>query len=151
MTQPVNANSSIFISRSGNEDLISMSNASLMSIRKAPTRSLLEVINNQLLLIRINLQLLALWCQLWRMTFNTSESVDLATPNWLAMVSWLGGGFWSHVFKYSCRAFWMLSSFSWRILLAFTAAGTGPGMFVQWGSGWHRIALILWLLSHNIS
>ena len=70
VTQPANANLSIFIARSGNEDLINMSNASLMSIQKAPTRSLLEVIDNQLLLIRINLQLLALWCQLWRTTFN---------------------------------------------------------------------------------
>ena len=57
--KPANANLSIFIARSGNEDIIRMSNASLLGIWEAPTCSLLEIINNQLLLIWIKLLLLA--------------------------------------------------------------------------------------------
>ena len=60
----------ILIARLGNKDLINMSNASYLSIQEAPTCCLLEIINDQLLLIRINLLSLACWCQFWRMTLN---------------------------------------------------------------------------------
>ena len=70
VAKPVNANLSIFIARLGNEDIICMLNASLLGIWEAPMRSLLEIINNQLLLIWIKLLLLAWWYQFWRMTPN---------------------------------------------------------------------------------
>ena len=149
-TKPADANSSILIARSGNKDLINMSNTSYLSIREAPLRSLLEVINNQLLLIRINLLSLTCWCQFRRTTLNT------CWKGWSCNAKLLSNGilawwwFWSQVVKYSSRAFWRLSSFSWRVLLALTAAGTGPGMFIKWWLECHRTTLIFVLLSHNL-
>ena len=58
-TKPANANLSILIARSGNKDLINTLNALYLSIQEAPMCGLLEIINDQLLLIRINLLSLA--------------------------------------------------------------------------------------------
>jgi len=63
VTQPANADFSIWVARSSVKDLISMLNASFLSVWKAPACSLLQVINNQFLIMK-NLLLLASRVQL---------------------------------------------------------------------------------------